>query len=365
LIIRIARTFPRKRYNGIGLSAYYLQKLSNQKNIIFTKKLSSKYFKLKKKNHLIEIDYKDLNFSETNGFNFILILLSKIYGELNFFLKIYFHIKSKNYSPKLIHLHSINYFLTAALLKNIYKIPLFINFSGSDFYRLKKLKILPIVVKTADKVFNVSKKIHSDLIRNYSNNKKFFYTSNGINTNIFKNLNFKRKKQFVAVGNLRWQKNYSKILNAFAIFSKKRLDYKLLIIGEGDEKEKLKLEIKKLKLDKKVILCGYIGHKQIAKIVSESCIYLMSSVSEGLPKSLMESIACGTPVITTNAGDCGLVAKDCGIVLSVKCKNETFADSIYKMISNKALWKKYKDNCLKNSNNYSWEKYCKNISKFY
>ena len=170
MIIRIARTFPRKRYNGIGLSAYYLQKLSNQKNIIFTKKLNSKHFKLKKNNHLIEIDYKDLKFSETNGLNFILILFSKIYGELNFFLKIYFHIRKKNYSPKLIHLHSINYFLTAVFLKNIYKIPLFINFSGSDFYRLKKLKILPIVVRIADKVFNVSKKIHSDLVRNYSNN---------------------------------------------------------------------------------------------------------------------------------------------------------------------------------------------------
>ena len=44
-----------------------------------------------------------------------------------------------------------------------------------------------------------------------------------------------------------------------------------------------------------------MSHRKIAKIINESYLYLMSSVSEVMPKSLMEGIACGTPVITTNA----------------------------------------------------------------
>ena len=78
MIIRIARTFPRKKFIGIGLSAYYLQKFSNKKNIIFTKKIKSKIFKIRENNELIEIDYQDLKFGETYSLNLILILISKI-----------------------------------------------------------------------------------------------------------------------------------------------------------------------------------------------------------------------------------------------------------------------------------------------
>ena len=140
MIIRIARTFPRKKFNGIGLSAYYLQKFSNKKNIIFTKKIKSKIFKIRENNELIEIDYQDLKFGETYSLNLILILISKIYGEINFFFKIYFYLKKKNYLPTLIHLHSINYFFSAFLLKKIFNVPFYLNFFWYRFFKIKKIK---------------------------------------------------------------------------------------------------------------------------------------------------------------------------------------------------------------------------------
>ena len=81
------------------------------KKILFSqKKIKSKIFKIRENNELIEIDYQDLKFGETYSLNLILILISKIYGEITFFFKIYFYLKKKNYLPTLIHLHSINYF---------------------------------------------------------------------------------------------------------------------------------------------------------------------------------------------------------------------------------------------------------------
>ena len=91
MILRITRTFPRKKYNGIGLGSYYLQKYSKEVNIIFTKKINSKYFSINKKNRLIEIQYNDLKFGENNLFNFLFILISKIYGEFVYFFNIYFY----------------------------------------------------------------------------------------------------------------------------------------------------------------------------------------------------------------------------------------------------------------------------------
>ena len=228
MILRLTRTFPRNKFNGVGLSAYYLQKFSNKRNIIFTKKINSKILKLKKKNVLIEIDYKDLKFNQKNVINFIPILITKIYGEIIFFTKIYKYLKQKNLNPSIIHVHSINYIFSGILLKSLYNIPLFLNFTGSDFYRLKKLKILNLIISKVDKVFNVSKKINNELIKLFKNNKKFIHTSNGFDNKIFKNKNLKRKNQFVAVGNLRWQKNYEKMIYAFKLFTKKIININYL-----------------------------------------------------------------------------------------------------------------------------------------
>ena len=108
-----------------------------------------------------------------------------------------------------------------------------------------------------------------------------------------------------------------------------------------------------------------MSHRKIAKIINESYLYLMSSVSEGMPKSLMEGIVCGTPVITTNAGDCSIMAKNCGITLDKNCEPKEYADTMYKLVKNKFLWKKYRNNCLNKSQNYSWSKYAKKITKYY
>ena len=367
MILRLTRTFPRNKFNGVGLSAYYLQKFSNKRNIIFTKKINSKILKLKKKNVLIEIDYKDLKFNQKNVINFIPILITKIYGEIIFFTKIYKYLKQKNLNPSIIHVHSINYIFSGILLKSLYNIPLFLNFTGSDFYRLKKLKILNLIISKVDKVFNVSKKINNELIKLFKNNKKFIHTSNGFDNKIFKNKNLKRKNQFVAVGNLRWQKNYEKMIYAFKLFTKKNNKYKLLIIGNGDKYEKQNLTelIKKNNLEKFVYLKGNLNHKEIAKILNESYLFLMSSKSEGLPKSLIEAIACGTPIITTNAGDCSYVAKNCGIIMDYKCSDIQYSRAIIKLISNKQKWKKFRLNCLKKKYEFSWKKYVSKINKYY
>ena len=56
------------------------------------------------------------------------------------------------------------------------------------------------------------------------------------------------------------------MIKAFNIFLKQNSEYKLIIIGDGEERNKISLLISLLKLDKKVILLGYQSHKKISKI---------------------------------------------------------------------------------------------------
>ena len=320
--------------------------------------------RLNKNNELWQIDYNDLKFKETNTFTFIFILFSKIYGELIFLINIIKIIRQKKIRFSIIHVHSINYILTGIILKKLYKAKLFLNLGGTDFYRMKKYKIVNFIIKRVDKIFTVSKIISEELKKNFDE-RKCIFTNNGIEKKIFKKLKLKKKKQFIAVGNIRWQKDYSKMINAFNIFTKTKNDFKLIIIGEGEDKNKILKIIKDKNLLKKVKLLGYQKHTTIAKLINQSYAFLMSSKSEGMPKSLMESIACGTPVITTDVGDCKYIAKSCGIVLNKNCSYAEYAGAMISLLDNKLNHKKFKKNCLRKSKEFTWEVYAKKVIDHY
>lgn len=104
-------------------------------------------------------------------------------------------------------------------------------------------------------------------------------------------------KKIVSVGRLNAQKNYPMLLKAFAKFLEKHPDYELHIYGEGEERKKLENLIKDLRLDRNVVLEGFVSdiHRQIGDAV----LFVMSSDFEGLPNALMEAMMMGLPVVAT------------------------------------------------------------------
>jgi glycosyltransferase involved in cell wall biosynthesis len=81
---------------------------------------------------------------------------------------------------------------------------------------------------------------------------------------------------------------------------------KLLILGQGYEEEKLKLEAGKLKPatdgNSRVSFLGYVPHAEMPKYLQISDIFIRPSLSEGLGNSFLEAMAAGLPVIATPVG---------------------------------------------------------------
>ena len=102
---------------------------------------------------------------------------------------------------------------------------------------------------------------------------------------------------FLAVGRLNEEKDFSNLLNAFALV-KKRKDARLIILGEGPEREKLEAVINNLDLKKDVLLPGFVKNPY-AYMKRASC-FVLSSKYEGLPTVLIEAMACGCPVVATD-----------------------------------------------------------------
>ena len=107
----------------------------------------------------------------------------------------------------------------------------------------------------------------------------------------------KKAPVIISVGRLSRQKNFGLLIEAFSKFNL-IVESRLMIIGEGTERAKLKELIMVLGLEQKVDLIGY--EMNVHRYVARADLFVLSSNYEGLPNALIEAIAVGTPVISTN-----------------------------------------------------------------
>ncbi|MEZ4114033.1 MAG: glycosyltransferase family 4 protein [Candidatus Paceibacterota bacterium] len=80
------------------------------------------------------------------------------------------------------------------------------------------------------------------------------------------------------------------------------LNYKFLILGEGDLRAELETLVGSLTLNDRVKFLGFVSHDQIPLYFSVSDIFIRTSLSEGLGNSFLEAMAFGLPVVATPVG---------------------------------------------------------------
>jgi glycosyltransferase involved in cell wall biosynthesis len=107
----------------------------------------------------------------------------------------------------------------------------------------------------------------------------------------------------IAVGRLDRQKNPSLMVEAFARASASRPQLRLLLVGDGVLRADLERQIAQAGLGGKVVLGGLQPPQRIARLLRAADLYLMSSAYEGMPISVLEALASGLPVVSTDVGE--------------------------------------------------------------
>ena len=89
----------------------------------------------------------------------------------------------------------------------------------------------------------------------------------------------------------------------------------LLIAGEGELVAKVRNEISSLGLGKQVTMLGIVPQKELSELHRACNAVVLTSAFEGLPFVVLEALACGTPIVTTEAGETPkLLSEDNGVV---------------------------------------------------
>lgn len=101
----------------------------------------------------------------------------------------------------------------------------------------------------------------------------------------------------IGVGRLVPTKDFATLIKAFAELRQKR-EARLVILGEGPERPALQQLVKDLNLEESVWLPGFMTNP--FRYVARSSIFVLSSRWEGFGNVLVEALACGTPVISTD-----------------------------------------------------------------
>lgn len=138
--------------------------------------------------------------------------------------------------------------------------------------------------------------------------KKAFINYPSIDTTFF--YPFSRKPsmdvsvRIISTGRLHWVKGFDYALKAVRLLVDSGHQVRYTIIGDGDEYggAQVRFAIQDMELDGVVETVGACTRDDVRKLLAQSDIYLLSSVSEGLSNSVLEAMAMGLPIVTTDVG---------------------------------------------------------------
>lgn len=104
----------------------------------------------------------------------------------------------------------------------------------------------------------------------------------------------------LSVGTVQPRKNYQMLIRAFAPIAQSQPHHLVIAGGKGWLEEEMLAEVKRQNLNDRVHFIGFVDDADLPALYSSATLYAMPSLYEGFGLPLLEAMACGVPIITTN-----------------------------------------------------------------
>ena len=215
------------------------------------------------------------------------------------------------------------------LRKKIYKM-------GFSFFDFKPVAICPTVKQTLIEDMGISAE-RVAVVNNGVDIKRFTPAQTVPDDEVVR---------IISVGTLYWIKNQLMTIRAVAALHKLGYKVELTLLGTGEDKEKIQKAIIESEAENYIFMPGL--KKNVEDYLRKSDIYVSSSKTEGLPLSILEAMACGLPVVATNAGGTQDIVCDGENGFLIQIDDEgALEEKLLNLITNKDMRKIFSRNSRK------------------
>lgn len=257
------------------------------------------------------------------------------------------HLSREEKKPDIILSMSLGFSFVSYLAKKLFRIPFIVYVLGSDWYvaRDGKLngRIFRLGIEKCDTLINQSNIIKNEVLERFPR-ARIEVIPNGIDLPSKRS----RGEKIVSLGRLHPVKGIE-----FLIAAVRDIENcpELLVAGSGPEEERLKEMAKGLNIR----FLGRIPESE--ELFLQGRVFVLPSLSEGLPQAALEAMSYGLPVVATRVGGIPEVVEHGKTGLLVEPGNpQALREAIERLLGDEALCDRMSENCLEEIKKYEWER---------
>ncbi|MCY4537783.1 MAG: glycosyltransferase family 1 protein [Chloroflexi bacterium] len=169
----------------------------------------------------------------------------------------------------------------------------------------------------------------------------------------------------LSVGTVQPRKNYSGAIRALSRLRDEGIDLHYAVAGgSGWLEDEMYRSIRDTAMDDRVHILGFIPDEDLPALYSGARALLAVSLYEGFGLPVLEAMACGTPVITSNLSSLPEVAGDAGILVD-PLDTEAISDAIMRLLTDAALRKQLVAAGLEHVKRFSWARAASQLKSIY
>ncbi|MBI5118514.1 glycosyltransferase family 4 protein [Candidatus Poribacteria bacterium] len=206
--------------------------------------------------------------------------------------------------------------IVASWIGKALNIPVVISALGCDInlyadYPFRKRMIGP-ALDASPLVVAVSRRLRERIIALGIGEEKVAYIPNGVDTQIFRPYEKEAAKReerispgtktVLFVGRLSEEKGIDVLIRAVGKVRAEMDDFLVLIVGEGGRRYEYERLVHLLDLSRWIRFCGGVPHADLPKWYALADVFCLPSLREGMPNVVLESLACGRPVVASDVG---------------------------------------------------------------
>ncbi|UMB60346.1 glycosyltransferase [Lutibacter sp. A80] len=267
----------------------------------------------------------------------------------------------KHYDVVHVHLFPALYFVALAKIMSFSKVKFVYTEHNTNnkrrrFYVFKLID--RIIYENYKKIITISNDVELSLKKHLKTRKsKFIRIQNGVNFQKFSKVNAYKCSDFfsiedkilIQVSSFTHQKDQVTLIKSLTALPEQ---VKLLLVGEGELKERSEVLVQKLKLTTRVKFLGI--RMDVPQLLKTADICILSSKWEGFGLVAVEGMSCGKPLIATNVPGLNQIVKGAGLLFPVG-DEKVLAKHIMDLLHTKNYYNKVANACLERSKKYDIE----------